>query len=278
MPRIIDTHAHLDSSIYEQDLWNVMERAAQEDVWVVTVGNDYVSSVQAVDIANRYENVYAAIGLHPLHVRTDVNADDRLMDLDKYHALAQDPKVVAIGETGLDFGDIPAITRRHPDAERFERIKDGQKKVLGRFLQLSKETRLPLLLHCRDAHEEMIEMLDTWDKATRGFDSRGIVHAFTGSWKDARKYFGLNFMLSMTGIITYGAYQTEIVKKMPLQHLVLESDCPYMTPTPWNIRRNEPCFVGNVADAVSGIRGISRQSVERQTTENALKIFRKIPR
>lgn len=278
MPRIIDTHAHLDSSIYEQDLWNVMERAAQEDVWVVTVGNDYGSSVQAVDIANRYENVYAAIGLHPLHVRTDVNADDRLMDLDKYHALAQDPKVVAIGETGLDFGDIPAITRRHPDAERFERIKDGQKKVLGRFLQLSKETRLPLLLHCRDAHEEMIEMLDTWDKATRGFDSRGIVHAFTGSWKDARKYFGLNFMLSMTGIITYGAYQTEIVKKMPLQHLVLESDCPYMTPTPWNIRRNEPCFVGNVADAVSGIRGISRQSVERQTTENALRIFRKIPR
>lgn len=278
MPRIIDTHAHLDSSIYEQDLWNVMERAAQEDVWVVTVGNDYGSSVQAVDIANRYENVYAAIGLHPLHVRTDANAADRLMDLDKYHALAQDPKVVAIGETGLDFGGIPATTRRHPDAERFERIKDGQKKVLGRFLQLSKETRLPLLLHCRDAHEEMIEMLDTWDKATRGFDSRGIVHAFTGSWKDARKYFGLNFMLSMTGIITYGAYQTEIVKKMPLQHLVLESDCPYMTPTPWNIRRNEPCFVGNVADAVSGIRGISRQSVERQTTENALRIFRKIPR
>lgn len=278
MPRIIDTHAHLDSSIYEQDLWNVMERAAQGDVWVVTVGNDYRSSVQAVDIANRYENVYAAIGLHPLHVRTDANADDRLMDLDKYYALAQDPKVVAIGETGLDFGDIPANTRRHPDANRFERIKDGQKKVLGRFLQLSKETRLPLLLHCRDAHEEMIEMLDTWDKATSGFDSRGIVHAFTGSWKDARKYFGLNFMLSMTGIITYGAYQTEIVKKMPLQHLVLESDCPYMTPIPWNLRRNEPCFVGNVADAVAGIRGISRQSVERQTTENALRIFRKIPR
>lgn len=278
MPRIIDTHAHLDSSIYEQDLWNVMERAAQEDVWVVTVGNDYGSSVQAVDIANRYENVYAAIGLHPLHVRTDADADDRLMDLDKYSALAQDPKVVAIGETGLDFGDIPADTRHHPDANRFERIKDSQKKVLGRFLQLSKETRLPLLLHCRDAHEEMIEMLDTWDKATSGFDSRGIVHAFTGSWKDARKYFGLNFMLSMTGIITYGAYQTEIVKKMPLQHLVLESDCPYMTPIPWNLRRNEPCFVVNVADAVSGIRGISRQSVERQTTENALRIFRKIPR
>ncbi|MFC1703152.1 TatD family hydrolase, partial [Patescibacteria group bacterium] len=240
MPRIIDTHAHLDSSIYDQDLWNVMERATQEDVWMVTVGNDYESSVRAVEIANEFEHVYAAIGLHPTHVRSDVSADDRLMDLDKYYALAQDPKVVAIGETGLDFSDIPIYTRRHPDAHKFDRIKDAQKKVLGRFLQLSQETRLPLLLHCRDAHEEMIEMLDTWDKATSGHDSRGIVHAFTGSWKDARRYFALNFMVSMTGIIMYGSYQTEMVKKMPLQHLVLESDCPYLTPTPWNLRRNEP--------------------------------------
>lgn len=279
MPRLIDTHAHLDSSIYERDLDNVVRRALDEDVWSITVGNDYRSSLRAVEIADRYpRGVYAAIGLHPTHVRSDANAEDKLLELEKFSELARDPKVVAIGEAGLDYRDLPVVRRRDPDWERIERTRENQKKVLGRFLQLSQETRLPLLLHCRDAHDDMLDILETHDRATSGFDSRGIVHAFTGTWKEAKRYFNLGFLVSMTGIIAYGGYQGEILRKMPLDRLALESDCPYLTASAWNLRRNEPCFIDTVADVAAGLRGTSKDALVTATTVNVLRTFTRIPR
>jgi len=278
-PRILDTHAHLDSKVYERDLDIVIKHALDDGVWIVTVGNDYLSSVRAVSIAEKYpEGVYAAVGLHPLRIGAAVLAEDKLIDIGKFDALARHPKVVAIGETGLDYHDLPEGRRGGSEHQIAERIKVNQMKVFARFLELSRELRLPLMLHCREAHDEMLKLLETWDRATSGFDSRGVVHCFSGNWKQARKYFNLDFMISVTGIVMHGGYQSELLKKAPLGRLVAESDCPYLTPEPFSLRRNEPSYVTTVAASLAGMRKLSVREVEKQFAENAMSVFKKIPR
>lgn len=278
MPRLIDTHCHLDSDIYVRDLDIVVRHAMQDEIWMVTVGNDYASSKRAVEIAEKYEGVYAAIGLHPLKVRRELTTDDQLFDIEKFRVLAQHPKVVAIGETGLDFQDVNDDRRPGPMIPQAEIVRENQKKAFVMFLELSRELRLPLMLHCRDAHGEMLDILETWDKTTPGFDSRGIVHCFSGNWKDARRYYNLDFLISFTGIMTHGAYQTEVLKKSPTSRIAVESDCPFLTPVAWSIRRNEPSYLMGIADAVAGIRGTTTAEIEKQTTENALRVFKRLPR
>jgi len=277
MPFLIDTHAHLDSEIYRRDLDIVVKHALENDIWIVTVGSDYATSKAAVEIAERYpDGVYAAVGLHPKNVSGAELAEDKLLDLDKFHELASRSKVIALGETGLDYHDLPESRRTDPRRLLVERVKANQKKVLGKFLQLSQELRLPLLLHCREAHEEMIRILETWDKTSRGFDCRGIVHHFSGTWKEARRYFNVDFMVSLTGLMTHGAYQTEIIKKAPLNRLVLESDCPHLTPTAWSIRRNEPSYLEAVARSVAGLRGLPLEKIAAATTQNALQVLNRL--
>lgn len=279
MPFLIDTHAHLDADIYSNELDTVIKSALAEDVWMVTVGSDYASSVRAVEIAERYPTgVFAAVGLHPNKVPLDLSAADRLLNLEKFAELAMHPKVVALGETGLDFSDIPQGRLGGAEFQQAEKLKASQKIVFGKFLDLSRELRLPLLLHCRDAHDEMLGMLETWDKTTRGFDSRGILHGFNGSWKDARRFFALDFLISVTGIIAHGAYQAELTKKAPLSRLVLESDCPHLTASPWNLRRSEPGYLPSVLSSVAGTRREAPELVAQETTRNALNALKKISR
>lgn len=271
IPLYVDTHCHLDSDIYKDNLDIVVNHALEEGVWIVTLGEDYASSQKAIAIAERYpKGVYAAVGFHPSLVGAQAADGDALIDIARFAELARHPKVVALGETGLDFSDLPR------DARTAEQVKTNQKKIFGRFLDLARDLRLPLLLHCREAHADMLEMLETWDKATRGFDSRGIVHCFSGTMKDARRYFALDFAVSVTGIITHGAYQAEVIKKSPATHLVVESDCPYLTAAPWGIRRNEPAYISRVASAVAVMRGVTPQVVAHDTTRNALRIFSRI--
>lgn len=278
-PRILDTHAHLDSKVYERDLDIVIKHALEDGVWTITVGNDYPSSMKAISIAEKYpEGVYAAIGLHPLRIGAAVLAEDKLIDISRFHELANHPKVVAIGETGLDFHDLPEGKRGGPERQLADRIKLNQMKVFARFLELSREVRLPLMLHCRDAHEEMLKMIETWDKATSGFDSRGVVHCFSGNWKQARKYFNLDFMISVTGIVTHGGYQGDLIQKAPLARLLAESDCPYLTPQPFSLRRNEPQYVSSVTARIAGMRNMKIEDVEKQLAQNAMSVFKKIPR
>lgn len=278
MPRLIDTHAHLDNEIYRHDLEIVIKQALQDEVWMVTVGSDFASSQAALAIAEKYPiGVYAAIGLHPRKVSHEDLAEDKLLDVQKFHELASHPKVIAIGETGLDFSHLPTNARLEPETYHVaERIRSNQKKVFGHFLQLSQEFRLPLLLHCRDAHDEMLEMIETWDKTSRGFDCRGIIHHFSGTWKQARRYFNLDFMISVTGLLTHGGYLLETLKKAPLSRLVLESDCPHLTTTAWNLRRSEPSYLHSVAAALAGIRGEKVEAICAATTQNALKVLTKL--
>jgi TatD DNase family protein len=277
--RFIDTHCHLDSPVYERDLDIVVRHARDEGVEIVTLGNDLESSRRAVEIAERYPvGVYAAVGMHPKHIGGKLLTDDKLIDIAGFTELLKHPKVVAIGETGLDFHNLPTYTRNAAERQLVNRIKLNQRNVFGRFLELSKEFRMPLMLHCRDAYKDMLNMLDTWDKSTRGFDSRGVIHCFSGDWKTARRFFTLDFSISVTGIQTHGAYQNEVIRKTPASRLLIESDCPHMTTTPWSSRRNEPSYLPLIAEQVAAMRGVTSAQISAETTANALKLFQKIPR
>ncbi len=277
--RFIDTHCHLDSPVYERDLDIVVRHARDEGVEIVTLGNDLESSRRAVEIAERYpKGVYAAVGMHPKHIGGNLWADDKLMDTVAFSELLRHPKVVAIGETGLDFHALPTYTRSAAERQMVNRIKLNQRNVFSRFLDLSREFRLPLMLHCRDAYGDMLNMIETWDKTTRGFDSRGVVHCFSGDWKTARRFFNLDFSISVTGVLTHGAYQSEVIRKAPASRLLIESDCPHMTAIPWSHRRNEPSYLPLVAEAVAAMRDVSSAQISADTTANALKLFHRIPR
>lgn len=278
-PRYIDTHAHLDADIYERDLDTIVRHALDEDVWIVTLGKDYESSLRAVEIAERYpRGVFAAIGLHPRNVSEFATADEKLVDLQKYRELAQHPKVVAIGETGLDFHDLPDDSRIAASRDYAARIKGNQKKAFGTFLELSREFRLPLLLHCREAHEEMIDMLTTWNAGTPGFDARGIVHCYSGTWKDARRYYGLDFSVSYTGTMAHGAYQMDILKKSPESRITIESDCPHATAVAWGARRSEPSYIPHAVASIAAMRGVEQEALAATIADNALRILKRIPR
>ena len=276
--KLLDTHAHLDDPIYERDLDIVIRHAQDAGVGVITVGNDYTSSVRAVNIAERYSNVWAAIGLHPLKIGGAVRAEDKLVDIGRYEELANHPKVVAVGETGLDYHDLPQGPRKSMEADLAERIKDNQRKVFSRFLELSRDLRLPLMLHCREAHDEMLKMLETWDRSTRGFDSRGVIHCFSGTWKQARRYFNLDFMISVTGLVSHGGHQDELLLRAPLSKLLAESDCPFLTPVSWSTRRNEPQYITSVVSNMAGLRQQSIEDVEKQFLANALQVFKRVSR
>jgi TatD DNase family protein len=276
MPHLIDTHAHLDDPIFERDLAVVIKQALADDIWIVTLGSDYASSKRAVEIAEQYgQGVYAAIGLHPKRVSQQALADDQLMNLERFAELADHPKVVAIGETGLDYSVLPE-GRGKGVREKRELAAENQKQVLSRFLQLAAEKRLPLLLHCREAHNDLLGILERWDKTARPADVSGIVHHYTGNWKQAKRYFTLDFLLSVTGLLTHGGFQAEVFRKAPLDKLVLESDCPHLTTVPWSHRRSEPIYLETVALSLAGLRQRDLLEIAAATTANSRRVLKKM--
>lgn len=276
--RLIDTHAHLDDEVLGQDLDLIVKHALEENIGMVTVGSDLESSRRAVAIASRYpEGVYAAVGLHPRKVTLDGAGTDGV-DIARYRELLAHPKVIAIGEVGLDFSDFPVLRRGDARTGLVEGAKARQKVVLSAFLELSRELRLPLLLHCRDAQDDLLTMLENWDRLTPGFDARGIVHGFVGDWKTARRFFNLDFAISVTGIMAHGAYNTEAIRKAPATQLVIESDCPHTTIAPWALRRSEPSYLPACVSAIAALRGEKTEALMAAMTANALRIMKRLPR
>ena len=276
MPLIIDTHAHLDDSAYEHDLDEVVKRALIEDIWIITVGHDLVSSTRAVEIAERYPaGVFAAVGLHPLHVSEDKLDPHKLVDLTAYKKLAQSKKVVAIGECGLDFKNLPEH-HNLTDREYFlaDLIRQNQRGVFRLLMSLAEELRLPLLVHARDSEDEVIDLMNAWNNSSTGFDVRGIIHSFSGTFEQAKSFWNLGFLTSMTGHITHGSWADDVLRRAPLSRLAIESDCPYLTPRPWHLRRNEPMYTLSVARAIAGIKNEKFEDTAREITANVLKVLR----
>ena len=275
---LIDTHAHLNFEAFENDWRETAKRALDAGIQIINVGSNLETSKKAVEIAEEFpDGVYAAVGLHPIHVL------DEEMKIEEYKKLAAHPKVVALGEIGLDYFRMPTSIRPEgagasaegKQIKSPEEIKNLQKEVLLEFLKLSAETKLPVIVHCRDAHADLIDLLEKFNKI-KGFDARGVMHCFSGSFDEARRYLNLGFLISFTGVITFAHYEGEALAKISLNKIMVETDCPYLTPEPHRGKRNEPLFVEFVAREVARVKNETYEEVERITTENAKILFSKI--
>jgi TatD DNase family protein len=248
--KYFDTHAHLNFPDYNKDREDVIKRTLDEGVFVINIGTDIKESEKVVEIATCYkEGVYAGVGLHPLH------AEEEDFNYEDYKKLAQDKKVVAIGETGLDYKYI----------KENEEAKEKQKKVFKEHIKLSRELNLPLVLHCRMAHKDLLEILK------KELGVFGVLHCFSGKLKEAEEYLKLGFYLGINGII-FKMNLEKAVKEIPLEKIVLETDCPFLSPVE-DKKRNEPLLLKYISPEVARIKEIKEEEVMGKTTENAKKLF-----
>jgi TatD DNase family protein len=253
---LIDSHAHIQGGDYAGEVEAVIDRARGAGVdRIIVVGGagEMSSNSEAVALAARHGNLYATVGMHP-HDAKDVAEEDlrALKDLTRHE------KVVAVGETGLDY-----YYDHSP--------RDVQRRVFTRFIQLARETALPIIVHERDAARDAAELL----RAEAGGGLRGVIHCFTGDARAAREYLDLGFYLSFSGIITFKNATTlrEVAREAPLERILVETDSPYLTPVPYRGKRNEPAYVRFVAHTIAEVKGISFEDVARVTTENVRTLF-----
>ncbi|AOZ88629.1 hydrolase TatD [Bacillus xiamenensis] len=252
---LFDTHAHLNAEQYKEDLEQVIERAKSEKVEkIVVVGFDRPTITRAMELIEAYDFIYAAIGWHPVDA---IDLTDE--DLAWIKELSQHEKVVAIGEMGLDY-----YWDKSP--------KDVQKEVFRRQIALAKEVNLPIIIHNRDATEDVVTILKEEGAAEVG----GIMHCFTGSLEIAKACMEMNFYISFGGPVTFknAKKPKEVVKDIPSDRLLIETDCPYLTPAPFRGKRNEPSYVKYIAEQIAELRDISFEELAELTTENAKKVFR----
>ncbi|MCA1322057.1 TatD family hydrolase [Bacillus tianshenii] len=251
---LFDTHVHLNADQYEEDLQEVIDRARNEEVMnMVVVGFDRKTIQKAMELVEEYDFIYAAVGWHPVDA-IDMTEEDLLW----IEELASHEKVVAIGEMGLDY---------HWDKSP----KDIQKEVFRKQIQLAKRVKLPIVIHNRDATADVVQILKEEDAKEVG----GIMHCFTGSLEVAKECMEMNFYISFGGPVTFknAKKPKEVVKEIPLDMLLIETDCPYLTPHPYRGKRNEPGYVRFVAEEIAALRGMSVEEVAEKTTANAKKLF-----
>lgn len=261
--QIIDSHCHLQGK-YEKDLSSVIERAQALNIGMICIGTDYETSKQGIEIAQQYPDVWAAVGLHPNDNPTEY------FDESAYEALLKMPKVVAMGEIGLDYYRTPDPEHQRLQKERFEKQ-----------LALAVRMNLPVVLHSRDAakgslgkvHADTLEILNA-QYAIHNAGPRGVAHSFTGTIEEAKKYIDLGFYLGFNGIITFARQYDEMIKFVPLDRILLETDAPFLTPEPYRGKPNEPSYIVEVAKKLAQLKGESYENIVSQTTENTKKLFR----
>ena len=250
---LIDSHAHLEMKDFDPDRREVIERARLAGVdCIITVGTNLSLSRKALSIAHQYENIYATVGVHPHDV---AKSNDK--SFDELQALAQDPKVVAYGEIGLDF---------------FRNISPREKQIeiFARQLELANELNLPVIIHDRDAHEQTLRMVKASGVRV------GVFHCFSGDWAMARQCIDLGFYISVPGVVTFDKAKVlhDVVRQAPLDSILLETDCPYLTPIPKRGKRNEPSFIIHTAKKVAEIKGVTWEDVAQTAARNTRKLFR----
>lgn len=252
---LFDTHAHLNAEQFDTDLEEVIARAKAEKVErIVVVGFDKPTITRAMELIEEYDFIYAAIGWHPVDA-IDMTEED----LTWIKELSSHEKVVAIGEMGLDY---------HWDKSP----KDIQKEVFRKQIALAKEVNLPIIIHNRDATEDVVTIL----KEEGAEEVGGIMHCFTGSAEVARQCMDMNFYISFGGPVTFknAKKPKEVAKEIPNDRLLIETDCPFLTPQPFRGKRNEPSYVKYVAEQLAELKGLTYEEIASITTENAKRLFR----
>ncbi|MDP2864116.1 MAG: TatD family hydrolase [bacterium] len=267
---LIDTHAHLNFKEFNKDRSQVIKRAFEGEVEkIINVGTNLKDSKDSILLAEKYKNISATIGLHPIDVQNERFGKKVWLKLAKHQ------KVVAIGEIGLDYYYKPKTKRK------LELFKEKQRTVLCQQLKLAKELNLPVIFHCRAAHDDLLVFLEDrkCNKSTGvNLLHRGVIHCFTGNWQQAERYLEMGFYIGFNGIIfksIEGINFEENIKRTPLDRILIETDCPFLTPPQAKPvqERNEPLYVKFVAQRIAEIKNLTFEQVAGKTTENAKKLF-----
>ncbi|MBU0597906.1 TatD family hydrolase [Patescibacteria group bacterium] len=275
---LIDTHAHLNFSAFKDDGPDIIQQIVNDDMKVINVGSQLSTSKRAVELADKHQgNLYAAVGLHPIHLFA-MDYDEMEMPFktkkedfsqEAYEKLAEHKNVVAIGETGLDYFHRPK------DIAEMEFI-NKQKWTFLKELQLAKKLGLPYILHCRDSREKPGQAYKDILAVLKEFKYfKGVIHCFSSDWDIAAKFLDMGLMISFTGIITYPKTNelTRVVKKTPLDRIMAETDAPYLAPQIVRGKRNEPRFVRYIIDQIAEIKGKEFNEVNEAVTRNANQFF-----
>lgn len=276
---LIDTHAHVNFNAFKDDADEVIRRALKADTWMILVGAEAKTSRRALDYANKYEKgVYAAVGLHPMHTHAqpasgddyDFTTREENFSYDVYEKLSQFKKTVAVGEIGLDYYQLDA-------AADLAAVKQKQQEVFLEQLKLARNLKLPVIIHCRQAHDDMLKILRDFRKQHKEVMPKdrvwGVMHCFSGDEELAWQYFNLGLYISFTGLITFSAQWDNLIRRLPNDKFMLETDCPYMTPEPFRGQRNEPILVKKVAERIAAIKNLSLARIAEISTANARRLF-----
>jgi len=277
---LIDTHAHLSYPDFAGDLPEVIERARAADVAkIVSISTDLEAARQTLKIAQRFDGVYAAAGLHPGEVPKVT-----LCDMKELRQLAIEPKVVAIGEIGLDYYRLveraspPVHSQTEETGETpVPLIKQQQKDLFWAQLELAKERHLPVVIHNRAAESDILEILRAHSGSLpKEWRPWGVMHCFSGDERFAFDCLEIGLLISYTGILTFknATALREVARKVPINSVMLETDAPYLAPMPHRGKRNEPAYVPLIAETLAQVKGVSLEEVARATSENAQRLFR----
>ncbi|MBP3400461.1 MAG: TatD family hydrolase [Selenomonadales bacterium] len=251
---LVDTHAHIDEEGFAQDFDEMLERAYANDVkYVVNIGANMDESRVSIELADKYESIYATVGVHPHDV---AEIDDKA--LDQLAKWCEHDKVVAVGEIGLDYF-------------RSQTSKEMQAYAFAAQLDVARQMHMPVSIHDRDAHGDVMRMLKNEGKGING-----ILHCFSGSWEMAKELIKMDYYIAIGGAVTFknAAKLPEIAANIPLEYLLLETDCPYLAPHPHRGTRNEPANIRPIAEFIANIRGITLEELAAATTANAARIMR----
>lgn len=254
MKMFIDSHVHLNADQYDEDLQEVIDRALEAKVEkMVVIGFDRKTIERTMQLIEQYDFVYGVIGWHPVDA-----IDCTQEDLEWIEKLASHPKIVGIGETGLDY-----YWDKSP--------KDVQQALFRKQIHLAQKIGLPIIIHNRDATGDVVRILREENAASVG----GVMHCFSGSVETARECIAMNFMISLGGPVTFknARLPKEVATEIPLEHLMIETDAPYLAPHPHRGKRNEPAFVPLVAEEIARLKGLTIEEIGQATTDNAKKFF-----
>lgn len=285
--KFIDTHAHLNFAAYDLDRQEVIKSLKKKNVAVINVGTQINTSIEAVQLADSNPDMYAIIGLHPIHVNKSFHDKEEIgpessgfesrgeeFNPERYKDLIIHPKVVGVGECGLDHFRI------NGDVEKF---KNRQEKAFRAQIEFALQHDKPIMIHCRDAYPEVLKIIKEYKDGTgyegeyagiaQGDKLRGNIHFFAGTCDDARQFLDLGFTISFTGVITFAPFYKELVEFVPLEKMHAETDCPYVAPKPFRGNRNEPIHVIEVAKKIAEIKRESLENVATQLQFNAKKLW-----
>lgn len=279
---LFDTHCHVHFNAFQADSDDVIKKTLAAGIYMNAVGTHKDTSAKAIACAERYDGVFASVGLHPVHLfsqhideeESSFQTREETFEEAHYAELAKHPKVVAIGECGYDAYRIPEGMTR-------EDVLVRQREAFAGHVRVARSVGKPLVIHVRDAYEEMIETLRV-ENTARQNPVRGVIHCYISNWKNAEQFLDLGMHLGFTGIITFPPKKSdpsaqeallEVVRRAPLERMLLETDSPYLAPGAYRGKRCEPWMIEETACKIAELKGLSYEEVARVTTDNARRLF-----